>query len=276
MILPASYSNGFAPRDGQPLYPELWRGCVFAAAPCLGPSGLTLQDWSRFSRHGTLTNMDPGTDWVTSSGKYALDFDGTNDFIDVGSRSLLSATGDWTISGWIFHRDTPFDTDAMFSQYIAVGNNGRLFLGINNSNKARLFLGSDPTLPSVNVLSSGTINTGQWCHLAATRSQSTFTLFVDGTAVASHTDAGNRQILQTGNILGAFTDSSVTYNAVPLADALFGMLDDVRIFNQVTPSRHIMTMASRRGIAYEIVPRRRSSSAVQFNRRRRLLVGAGS
>ena len=75
MILPASYSNGFAPRDGQPLYPELWRGCVGAWCPSLGPTGLTLRDWSGFGNHGTLTNMDPGTDWVLSGGRYALDFD---------------------------------------------------------------------------------------------------------------------------------------------------------------------------------------------------------
>jgi len=64
MILPGTYQNGFAPRDGEPLFPELWDGCVGAWNPGLGPSGLTLRDWSPYKNHGTLTNMDAGTDWV--------------------------------------------------------------------------------------------------------------------------------------------------------------------------------------------------------------------
>lgn len=63
MILPGRYANGFAPRDGQPLYPELWKGCVGAWNPGLGVTGLTLRDQSGFGRHGTLTN---GPTWGVS------------------------------------------------------------------------------------------------------------------------------------------------------------------------------------------------------------------
>jgi hypothetical protein len=63
MILPGTYANGFAPRDGQAIWPELWRGCVGAWNPGLGPTGLRLYDWSPYRNHGTLTNMDAGTDW---------------------------------------------------------------------------------------------------------------------------------------------------------------------------------------------------------------------
>ena len=64
-----------------PLYPELWRGCVGAWSPSLGPTGVTLRDWSGYARHFALTNMDAGTDWVASGGRYALDLDGTNDYL---------------------------------------------------------------------------------------------------------------------------------------------------------------------------------------------------
>jgi hypothetical protein len=33
--------------------------------------------------------MDPATDWVTESGKLSLDFDGTNDYIDLSDKILI-------------------------------------------------------------------------------------------------------------------------------------------------------------------------------------------
>lgn len=97
--------------------PELWNGVVGAWAPCLGPTGLRLHDHSRRSNWGTLTNMDPPTDWVVSGGQYALDFDGTNDFVSLGSVPTLTAA---TVACWcILRQATPSNfnfTGPPFSQ----------------------------------------------------------------------------------------------------------------------------------------------------------------
>ena len=45
-------------------------------------------DRSGYGNHGTLTNMDPGTDWVPSGGKLALDFDVSNDYVSVGDIAI--------------------------------------------------------------------------------------------------------------------------------------------------------------------------------------------
>jgi len=62
-------------------YPHLWRGLVGAWAPFLGVTGGTLRDMSGRDNHGTLTNMDPATDWQVSGGWWCLDLDGVNDCI---------------------------------------------------------------------------------------------------------------------------------------------------------------------------------------------------
>ena len=65
--------------------PRLWDGVIGAWCPSLGPTGSRLHDFSRYDNWGTLTNMDPPTDWVVDGGQYALDFDNTNDYVDLGS-----------------------------------------------------------------------------------------------------------------------------------------------------------------------------------------------
>ena len=64
---------------------SLWHGCVGAWCPSQAHSGATLIDYSNRNNHGALTNMDPATDWVTSGGGWALDFDGNNDTVVTNS-----------------------------------------------------------------------------------------------------------------------------------------------------------------------------------------------
>ena len=44
-----------------------------------------------------------------------------------------------------------------------------------------------------------------------------------------------------------------------------GSLDDARIYNRAIPANEIRLLATRRGIAYEMAPRRRSSVLVSLN-----------
>ena len=97
----------FAKSQAEAEYPELWRGLVGAWSPCLSPRGGTvLRDLSGRGNHGTLTNMDPETDWVTRGGKQALDFDGSNDIVIASARSAQASveSGIWTLSTWIYSR----------------------------------------------------------------------------------------------------------------------------------------------------------------------------
>ena len=61
----------------------------------------TAYDSSGNDNDGTLTNMDPATDWV--DGKYgkALDFDGSDDYVNCGSSNSLNTTEAITIEAWV-------------------------------------------------------------------------------------------------------------------------------------------------------------------------------
>ena len=51
-------------------------------------AGLTI-DISGNGNDGTLVNMDPGTEWVAGEIDGGLDFDGANDYVDVGSGASI-------------------------------------------------------------------------------------------------------------------------------------------------------------------------------------------
>jgi hypothetical protein len=77
-----AYAHG--PGECEPEYAGLWEGLVGCWVPQMGPTGNRLLDLSGYGNHGTLTNMDPATDWVTGQGGWALDLDATNDYVSCG------------------------------------------------------------------------------------------------------------------------------------------------------------------------------------------------
>lgn len=75
--------------------------------PMLQYGGLTLRDQTRFKNNGTLTNFDAtiGNDWIMSrvscrSGR-VLDFDGTNDHVNILSNQKISGLDSLTVSAWV-------------------------------------------------------------------------------------------------------------------------------------------------------------------------------
>lgn len=243
-------------------YPGLWRGCVGAWAPCLGPTGLTLRDWSGYGRHGTLTNMDAGTDWVASQGRYALDFDGTNDFVAIsGLETLLTGASKAALAFWV--RRT--GTNALAGLGNGLGN--RFNIGWYSGN---VFFSIGSSFPYTALSSSG------WVHVAmsydgALTGDAKVAAYINGQRIASLTAGGT--VPDTLPSLAAMHVGGPDNSRYTQ-----GQHDEVCVFNRVlSPQEHLL-LASRRGIAYELAPRRRASVlvAAAFNRRRRLLIGAGS
>lgn len=97
-----SYKQGFARSASESANPWAWDNVFRIFAPALGPTGDTLRDWSGAKDHGTLTLMDPATDWVIGANPrlpaYELDFGGGDDYValstmgDFGSTHLTGKT----------------------------------------------------------------------------------------------------------------------------------------------------------------------------------------
>lgn len=72
--------------------------------PSLGPTGLTLHDLSGFGRDGSLENMDPATNWVTTEKGYWLSFNGTDQ--EVQTALNIHNYAQLTTSWWAYMNDT--------------------------------------------------------------------------------------------------------------------------------------------------------------------------
>jgi len=81
-------------------YSSLSEGLVFAGLGGGGCAGsLRYEDSSWYEKHGTLTNMDPVTDWVWDStlDRFVIDMDGSSDFIAIPRITMPH----WTFSLWV-------------------------------------------------------------------------------------------------------------------------------------------------------------------------------
>lgn len=244
------------PLIGRPLHPESWHGCVGAWAPCLGPTGLTLRDWGGFGNNGTLTNMDAGTDWIISGGRYCLDFDNTDDYVDCGASSRFAFTSPFSVACW-FNTNLVNDYQVFCSRF----SGGGWFLGLYLS---KVFLQCGGTYNTA----GGTPIVSTWNHVCGTFDGTTIRCYLNGAAPDSIASAAPSSVSTALRIGAYLTTSTAPTN---------GKLDDVRLYNRVLGTNEVKLLASRRGIAYELAPRRRSSvQVVAFNRRRRLLIGASS
>jgi len=264
MILPGTYQNGFAPRDGEPLFPELWRGCVGAWNPGLGASGLTLRDWSPYKNHGTLTNMDAGTAWVASQGRYALDFDGLNDYLSATISYPFNTP--FTIAGW-FNQSALTDNKTIFSNWRfgnvgGVSNHGVFAERASGGLLRFAYRNNGSNIFDFSV--SETYLANAWNHIACTYSGSIASIALNGVK-CNTTASATAFTTVTGRpfIAGALDPFSIG-----IERHWNGGIGEFAIYGRAIALNEIRLLASRRGIAYEMAPRSWSAQQIAAYRAR--------
>ena len=236
-------------------YPRLWDGCVGAWCPSLGVSGDRVPDYTRAMNWGTLTNMDPATDWIVSGGAYALDFDGVNDRV-VANNGWAPGSGAFSAAFWWDGRDT--------AQYnIMVGQRPA---GFNGTQTSWLIGNGDYTAAAANTkkigvllyspsnyrvyLTSGEYNAGMR-HYGFSADGSSVTIYVDGVAVSLGSTSTSGVVGSWPNLTGVTSTSfGGSQDAVAGLQAN-GIIDDIRIYSRALHPNEWRLLATRRAIAYE-------------------------
>jgi hypothetical protein len=173
-------------------------------------NGDTLTDLS--SSPKTITNNGSVTVNTTTKkyGTGSMAFSGSN-YLTANAGSLVAmGTGDYTVEFWFYQTSVPGNQAQMFDTRNAYLNG---IIVANGTNRAPYFYSGNSY-----VISSVITNLNQWYHIAAVRSGTTMTMYLNGVNVGSATS--------TDNIVGTNCYIGQSYD---LYQATFGYIDDLRI-----------------------------------------------
>jgi len=180
-------------------------------------SGTTASDASGNGNDGTL-NGDPK--WVVGYFGGALEFDGSDDWLDCGSDPSLDLTA-WTIMFWL-----NVNENKDFNGYIVKGadaaeNYEVLTYGDGHFHFPILFTDGSRTYGNTDA---GICVVGEWAHYTYTYDSTEGRRFYkNGTLVFEDTESGTPQ---------ASTTSLSIANEQPMSRYVNGTMDDIRIYNE--------------------------------------------
>ena len=247
----------YASRAGEARYPQLWQGRVFGVCPSVqGPAGLNAYDLSGRGRHTTLSGMDAPTDWVRSTGQFALDMDGVNDQIVIPSPAGIPANA-MSFATWL--RTTQDSAFMLFSVTApATGKFGTIWLGnavtgtlSNEIVTVETSMGASTIRGYTNA--SRTFFDGSWRHVAVVFNGTATVIYVDGirrTTTLGGGQTDNGKLWDTTLTATKCRIGSVDYGS---GDSFFARMvwDDAAIWQRPLTDGEARLLATRRGIAYE-------------------------
>ena len=217
-------------------------------------------DLSPHHRNGTLTNMDPATDWVPSHRGMVLDLDGSNDYVDCGNEPPgIAGLSECTFMAWVEVSVLAAGTNAICGQRGAETGatncsslldvtNGALRLQlINNAKTANRFWSTDTSA----VPASG------WVHVAASWfGGATTKLVVNGVDMAVDTYLTNGTPPNTIYPSTRPFMVGASQNGAGLAYQVNGQIDDVRVYSRALTAEEIRDIyLDTVGMRYSWIPR---------------------
>lgn len=174
-----------------------------------------------------LSNIETaGTTRVNTSikkyGTGSMYFDGSSWLYTPAKPENYFGTGNFTIEGWFYFLNAATNVDnGMFGNYLTGWGSSTIYLGKHTTygGKVALWVANystggamlaDPNLPPAN----------SWVHYAVVRNGNTWTMYRDGTSVASQTYSGDPMTTKTEYVIGR-ADATAQY--------FYGYMDDFRI-----------------------------------------------
>ena len=195
--------------------------------------GTTVLDWSGHGHNGTLMN---GPQWVAGYDGGALKFDGTNDYVDLGTPSELYLPQNYTYVAWFkVGRDINGNSGPQY--LLCIGSRSDLVFGVEDGvgTNGDLSLHYYDTAPGFHAVSVGQTvwSSDDWHMVAGTKDSATgHKIYLDGQLKNSDTNTNNDNYATTRMI-------SIGARAWTGHQFFNGTIDDVRIYSKALTQEEI-------------------------------------
>jgi len=203
----------------------------------------TIPDDSSNSNDGTSSGMTQAnlvqSDLSFTSGysPYALDFDGTNDYIDCGNDSSLTLTSDLSLSAWVKVSSHVNYAGIISKLQTGGAYNGYQITNGGSSGSVRFYTGANG---GVDITATG-LSTGVWYHICGVinHSSSVATLYVNGASVGTDTSFNAQSTVSNSLKIGQ--DNNAHYfegsiSNVSVWNAALTSSQVTEIYNEGVPS----------------------------------------
>jgi hypothetical protein len=220
---------------------SLWDGLVVDGAYAgLHPGTNRFVDGSGLENHGTLTNMDAATDWVwvPELGRWALDFDGSNDYVLFPKLPITGASQAFSISMFALTRTSALNL--LFQQWTTI-NSGPI-MWVNDT--STIWQVGSKSYDRITATSSWAV--GQYRHVCGvyggdTSREDNVQLFVGGTLHGQNYNGINITTADAGTIGGPLTGGITLLN---------GVIAELLVHNRALAPEEITWLADRSNRLY--------------------------
>jgi hypothetical protein len=209
-------------------------------------SGIVAHDTSGNGNDGTF-NGDP--QWVPGHFGYALEFDGSGDWLDCGEDANLQISGAVTVSAWIKVAAQDLDHKVGGNQD---GANGGYKMTVFNNNRVEFEIrtAANSAVLNRNVAGGTEIEVDVWYHVVGVYS------LADG-YIRTYVDGKLDRELETTDALGA-SPGAFMIGCEPFSTGQYnfnGVMDDIRVYNHALTEGEILgVMEGGEGWPYALNP----------------------
>ena len=229
----------------------LRRSLVWVALPPLGPPALAHWRLDETTGHVAADSMGSNHGrvfgaayWTVGQLLSALEFDGTNDYVEVPNASIFQVTSALSVTAWVKADSWPTGHRVAVVLRKGEGNPNNWQFSIRDGRLSLMLDVGDES----GILGDTTLGTGRWYHVAATWDGTTVKLYRDGLI---DNGSGDVRAAPIGT-----DDRNLYLGGRGGTDKLDGVLDDVRFYDRALSAAEIRVIYDE-GVAAAntIVPR---------------------
>ena len=201
------------------------------------------------SNDGSLTNMDSATDWpvdTDNGGSLALDFDGSNDYVDFGDLSIVEGLPQFSVAMWVKANSPALSYRYLMGKIPSSGTGNRLGVFVNARRVGVAVEAGSFAFCQTNAILP---TTPAWRHIGFSfdGTQSTnatkLKIYVSGsqeTIAASTGTLGTQSPNNDGDLLLGHYNGAGSF-------AISARIDDFRVFDVILEAADWANLASVRG-----------------------------